>query len=103
MKEKVFTFRIVEITNKYLCKDNKTIESFNTYKVYEKVPWYNSWSGWQELSMNFSCEFSTIKEAEEVAREYVRNWERDYMLDKKRNELKTTTKIIREFDVKPFE
>ena len=103
MKEKVFTFRIVEITNKYLCKDNKTIESFNTYKVYEKVPWYNSWSGWLELGMNFCDEFDTLAEAEEVARHYVYEWERDYMLDKKRNELKTTTKIIREFDVKPFE
>ena len=103
MKEKVFTFRIVEITHRDLDNDNKTIRSFKTYKVYEKVPWYNSWSGWLELGMNFCDEFDTIAEAEEVAREYVRNWERDYMLDKKRKELKTTTKIIREFDVKPFE
>ncbi len=103
MKEKVFTFRIVEITNKYLCKDNKTIKSYNTYKVYEKVPWYKSWSGWFELGINLCDEFSTIEEAEEVARHYVHEWERDYMLDKKRKELKTTTKIIREFDIKPFE
>jgi hypothetical protein len=103
MKEKVFTFRIVEITHRDLEKDNKTITSFNTYKVYEKVPWYNSWSGWIELCMNFDDEFGTIEEAEEVARHYVHEWERDYMLDKKRKELKTTTKIIREFDVKPFE
>lgn len=103
MKEKVFTFRIVELTKRYLDDDNKTVCSYKTYKVYEKVPWFYSWSGWLELGVNFCDEFDTIEEAEEVARKYVRDWERDYMLDKKRKELKTTTKIIREFDMKPFE
>lgn len=103
MKEKVFTFRIVELTHRYLEDDNKTISEYVTYKVYEKVPWYNSWSGWLELGVNFCDEFDTIKEAYEAAKQVVYNWERNYAMSEHNKELKTTTKIIREFDVKPFE
>lgn len=103
MKEKVFTFRIVEYTHKNLEVDNKTISEYVTYKVYEKVPWYISFSGWQEVCVDFQYEFDTIEEAYAVARRVVYNWERDYALTEHSKGLKTTTKIIREFDMKPFE
>ena len=102
MKEKVFTFRIVELINKYLDDDNETVKTYTTYKVYRKVNWIVNFSGWQEVCDDMLDEFPTLEDAKDVAKHYVDRWKRNYMESRKCEDLKTESKIVLEFDLSPW-
>jgi len=102
MKEKVFKFRIVELTHKYLDDDNETVKTYTTYKVYRKVNWIVNFSGWQEVCDDMLDEFYTLEDAKDVAKHYVDMWKRKYMESRKCEDLKTESKIILEFDLSPW-
>lgn len=102
MKEKVFKFRIVELTHKYLDDDNETIDTYTTYKLYRKVSWIINFSGWQEVCDGMLDEFASIEDAKDVANHYVNTWKREYMETKRCKDLQTETRIVLEFDLSPW-
>lgn len=104
MKNKnTFRFKIVEETTGHLSNDLKTVIKNSTYYLYMKVSWFLG--GWLQITPNDDIydSFDTIEEAKNRAHEYVENILEDMRVEeaKKRlkKELKTTTKVIVEFEI----
>ena len=104
MKNKdTFRFKIVEETTGFLSEDLKTVKKNSTYYLYMKVSWFLG--GWLKIMPKCDyCEsFASIEGAKNRAHEYVENILEDMRIEeaKKRfkKELKTTTKVIVEFEI----
>ena len=109
MKNKdTFRFKIVEETTGYLSDDLKTVIKHSTYYLYMKASWFLG--GWLQImpkcdDYDLDCDdsFDTIEAAKNRAHEYVENILEDMRVEeaKKRlkKELKTTTKVIVEFEI----
>ena len=110
MKNKnTFRFKIVEETTGRLSEDLKTVIKSSKYYLYVKVSWFLG--GWMQLTPNdddiidnwLYDSFDTIEAAKNRAHEYVENILEDMRVEeaKKRlkKELKTTTKVIVEFEI----
>lgn len=97
MKQKTFKFRISEVTEKYLSSyDNETITEVVRYKLEEKdglfwVKIYPDWRGGEY--------FNTIEGAKNQAQIEVNNEIRALKKKKLKEELKTTIKIISNFEI----
>lgn len=105
MKEKIFKFRIVEVTEKVLKLDGGeyVIDERTHFELYQKVPWIiGNWFKMMNTGPDGDIydyyDFETIEEAKNAAirivRNYVRETEYEETAKAKRKELKTTVKII---------
>ncbi len=106
MKHKVFTFRIKEIIERNLDLDDlKTIHVTKKYELYmkQRCLFLNYW---QEICPYYTNEvgyFVSIDEArqraEQIVENYIEDRKIDMALEKFRKELKTTVRIVSEFNI----
>ena len=107
MKNKVFTFKIKEIIERNLDLDDlKTIHVTKRYELYmkQRCLFLNYW---QEICPYYTNEVGYIfvsidearKRAEDVVENYIENRKIDMALKKFRKELKTTVRIVSEFNI----
>ena len=103
MKEKVFTYRILEVIKRRLERDGETITEKTHYELYQKVSW---WLGkWQRkgICSSGNKEFASIEEAKEYALALVQDWLKWTRWEEKAKEkkkvLKTTVKIVFEGNI----
>lgn len=95
-------FRIVEITSAELCDDLETVKKTTIYHLYRKVSWLLG--NWQIVlnDKTYLPEFYSVEDARQRAYKYVRflleNRKRDVAKKKMKNELKTTIKIVVDFE-----
>lgn len=95
-KEKVFHFRILEKTEHFL--DEGVVKSDPPrYILYQRVAWI---LGWKSIYPHY---FSTVEAAKERAMDFVDEWKRHQntlqLVKKHKKELKTTVKIVVDFDI----
>jgi hypothetical protein len=102
---KVFTFRIKEIIEKHLNLDDlKTIHVTTKYKLYMKHRflllnyWEETYPFFSELDYFVSID-DARKRAEQIVENYIENQKINMALEKVKKELKTTVKIISEFEI----
>lgn len=103
MKEKVFTYRVVEVTKRKLEDDGETITEMTHYELYEKVPWIlGSWER-RGVGICGDKEFNSVEEAKAYALYLVQNWikwsEWEEKAKEKKEILKTTVKIAFEGNI----
>lgn len=103
--KKVFTFRIKEIIEKQLNLDDlKTIHVATKYRLYMKHRflllnyWEEAYPFFSELGYFVSID-DARKRAEEIVENYIENQKINMALEKFKKELKTTVKIISEFEI----
>ena len=99
-KEKVFHFRIKEVTEHFLGTEKgvAVVKDFSPYyKLYKKVPLI--FGRWKNIPNIGSTNFYSIDEAKAHAEVYVNRWKKDYLKKKHKKELKTTVKIVVDFDI----
>lgn len=107
MKNKVFTFKIKEIIERNLdLIDLKTIRVTKKYKLYmkQRCLWLNYWEEiypyWGKNQLGYFVSIDEArKRAEQVVENCIENRKIDMALEKFRKELKTTVKIVSEFNI----
>lgn len=106
MKNKVFAFKIKEIIERNLDLDDlKTIHIIKKYKLYMKQR-YLFLNFWEKIRPYYYCDFDYFvsidearKRAEDIVENCIENRKIDMALEKFRKELKTTVKIISQFEI----
>lgn len=108
--EKTFKFRITEVVEKELEKDNETITKYVVYVLEQKrgLFWKRLWGSYDydedsldEDSLDWCCGyFNTIEKAKERAQWEVDQWIRRVKVKQKKDDLKTTVNIISNFEIK---
>lgn len=106
MEHKVFTFKIKEIIERNLDLNNlETIHVTKKYELYmkQRLLFLNYW---QEICPYWRSELSYFvsidearQRAEDVVENYIENRKKDMALEKFRKELKTTVRIVSEFNI----